>query len=220
MLADMFSKAENKNTDNVLAVICSHAGYVFSGIVAASSFNQIDANKHYKDIFVIGSSHYVSFDGASIYTIGNFITPLGIVDVDLPLAQKLKQENKVFDFNTDAHNHEHCIEVELPFLQYIMKTDYKIIPIVLGTQDPTVCKQIAQVLKPYFNSDNLFIISSDFSHYPAYNDAQKNDMRTADAIVTNSPDKLIQTLRDNDNKEIPNLLLLFAAGLLFLHSFI
>ena len=175
MLDNMFSKAESKKADNVIAVICPHAGYVFSGIVAASGFNQIDANKKYKDIFVIGSSHHIAFNGASIYTIGNYITPLGTVNVDIPLAQKLKQENKVFDFNTDAHNGEHCVEVELPFLQYIMKTDYKIIPIVLGTQDPAVCKQIAQALKPYFNSDNLFIISSDFSHYPEYKDAQKMD---------------------------------------------
>ncbi len=205
MLDDMFSKAENKSVDNVIAIICPHAGYAYSGTVAASSFNQIDANKKYKDIFVIGSSHNVSFNGASIYSTGNYITPLGTVDVDIPLAQQLKRENKVFAFNTEAHNGEHCVEVELPFLQHIMKTGYKIIPIILGTQDPSVCKQIAQALKPYFNSNNLFIISSDFSHYPEYKDAQKIDKITADAIVTDSPDKLIRTLNDNANKGIAHL---------------
>ena len=66
-----------KNIQNIIAVISPHAGYVFSGEVAASAFNQIDPAKEYENIFVIGSSHYVSFEGASIYSQGDFITPLG-----------------------------------------------------------------------------------------------------------------------------------------------
>ncbi len=205
MLDNLFLKAEKKITDNVIAVICPHAGYVYSGIVAASGFNQVDGSKNYKDIFIIGSSHRVLFNGASIYNKGNFITPLGTVNVDISLADKLIKENSVFNFNTEAHKEEHSLEVELPFLQQIMKTGYKIVPIVIGTQDKEACKEIAKALKPYFNSDNLFIISSDFSHYPSYADAREADMHTAKGIESGSPAKFLQAISDNENKHIPNL---------------
>lgn len=204
-LKELYKKAEPRKTDNVLAIISPHAGYVFSGNTAASAFNQIDTNKKYKNIFLIGSSHKMSFEGASIYNKGNFITPIGIVNVDLALANKLINENKIFGFGTDAHKYEHCLEVQLPFLQYIMKSDYKIIPIVIGAEKPSSCKEIAKALKPYFNSDNLFIISTDFSHYPEYKNAVDIDKLTADAIISNSAEKLITTLSENDMKRIPGL---------------
>jgi AmmeMemoRadiSam system protein A len=130
---------------------------------------------------------------------------MGTVNVDMPLADKLIKENKIFSFGTDAHKSEHSLEVELPFLQYVMKTDYKIVPIIIGAQSASICKEIAKALKPYLNPDNLFIISSDFSHYPSYKDATVNDELTANAIVSNSPASLLNTIRQNDLKEIPNL---------------
>ncbi|MCD4747470.1 MAG: AmmeMemoRadiSam system protein B [Bacteroidales bacterium] len=204
-LTEFFSEAVPEKYKNVLAIISPHAGYVFSGEVAASSFNQIDKKKNYENIFIIASSHRTSFEGASIYSKGNYITPLGTVKVNIPLSQKLIQENKVFTFNRNAHISEHSLEVQLPFLQYILKNDYQIIPIVLGTQSPETCKNIARILKPYFNENNLFIISTDFSHYPNYKDAVMIDDLTANAIISNSPDNLIKTLKENDEKNIPNL---------------
>ena len=118
-IGELFIKAKPKITDNVLAIISPHAGYVYSGEVAASGFNQLDANKEYKNIFIIGSSHTTSFHGASIYSVGNYITPLGEVPVNIPLAEKLIQENDFFSFNKQAHVREHSLEVEIPFLQYL-----------------------------------------------------------------------------------------------------
>ncbi len=204
-LKELFTEAVPKKTKNVLAIIAPHAGYVFSGKVAASSFNQIDENKKYENIFIIGPSHHASFSGASIYSKGNYITPLGTVKVNIPLAEKLIKEYDFFHFYLDVHYYEHCIEVELPFLQYKMKKDFKIIPIVIGSASPKVCKKIAKALKPYFNDKNLFIISTDFSHYPKYQDAVENDKRTADAILSNSANNLIKTLNDNASRNIPNL---------------
>jgi len=205
MLADLFAKAKPASVKNVQAIICPHAGYVFSGIVAASSFNQIDPLKKYDNIFVIGSSHRVSFMGASIYTQGDYVTPLGHVTINTELAKKLIKENPVFIFNPDADKSEHSVEVQIPFLQYHMKNGIRIVPIILGTQSEQTCQKIAQALKPYFNENNLFVISSDFSHYPSYSDAQANDKRTCDAIITGSPDNLMRVLKDNEQKDIPNL---------------
>jgi MEMO1 family protein len=206
MLKQLFIKAvPSKNIHNVVAIISPHAGYVFSGEAAASAYNQIDTCKKYENIFVLGSSHYVEFEGASIYSQGNFITPLGTVKVNTKLADKLIRENRVFSNRIDAHSREHSLEVQLPFLQYILHNDFRIVPIVLGTQSPEIIKDISKALQPYMNAKNLFIISTDFSHYPSYKDAKEIDKATADAILTNSPKNLIQSMRDYRSKNYTNL---------------
>ena len=205
-LKQLFFKAVPfKNIQNVIAVISPHAGYVFSGEVAASAFNQIDPAKEYENIFILGSSHYVSFDGASIYTQGNFITPFGTVNVNTELANQLLKNNNIFSNRTDAHAREHSLEVQLPFLQYHLKKNFKIIPIILGTQSPGTCQRIAEALRPYLNMKNLFVISTDFSHYPSYKDAKIVDKATADAVITNSPEILIRSIASYEQKSISNL---------------
>jgi len=205
MLTDLFANAKPKTTERVIAVICPHAGYEFSGVVAASSINQVDPEKEYENIFIIGSSHYVSFIGASIYDQGDYNTPLGKVKVNIDLAKKLIKENAVFTFNPEADKNEHCIETQVPFLQFHLKKKFQIVPIVLGTQSPQTCKKIAEALKPYFNEKNLFIFSTDWSHYPPYADAQKVDKKTCDAVLSNSPDNLLKVRDENEKSNIPNL---------------
>jgi MEMO1 family protein len=206
MLKQLFIKAvPSKNIENVIAIISPHAGYVFSGEVAASAFNQIDTSKEYENIFVIGSSHIIEFEGASIYSQGNFITPLGTVKVNTMLACRLIKENTVFSNRTDAHAREHSLEVQLPFLQYILQNNFQIVPIVLGTQSIKTIKDISRALQPYMNPKNLFIISTDFSHYPLYNDAKDIDRAIADAILSNSPGNLIQSMRTYESKSYNNL---------------
>jgi AmmeMemoRadiSam system protein B/AmmeMemoRadiSam system protein A len=204
-LSTLFAEAEPRQAKNVLAIISPHAGYVFSGEVAASSFNQVDPEKKYENIFILASSHRISFDGASIYNKGNYVTPLGTVKVNRELANKLLKENPVFTDKADAHIYEHSLEVQLPFLQYKMKTDFRIVPIVLGTQSASTSKKIAEALYPYLNEKNLFVISTDFSHYPPYEDACIVDKITAEAIMANNPEHLLQVLDENDRKGIDDL---------------
>ncbi len=204
-LSALFAAAQPCETKNTVAIISPHAGYVFSGEVAASAFNQIDPDKNYDNIFILASSHRMSFDGASVYTRGDYITPLGAVKVNRELASSLVKENPVFTDVPDAHLYEHSLEVQLPFLQYRMKTEFRIIPIVLGTQSAASANKIAQALKPYLNDRNLFIISTDFSHYPEYDDACLVDNATAGAIIKNSPEHLLKVLEENDRKGIDDL---------------
>jgi MEMO1 family protein len=206
-LSDMFESCRKSSGNlNVRAIISPHAGYIFSGKIAAAAYSAIPGDAVYKNIFIIGSSHVMSFDGASVYNTGDFITPLGKVVVNREIANKLKNENKVFNFPTDAHIKEHSIEVQLPFIQYHLKTQPMIVPIVIGTNSEKTIKQISQVLKPWFTSDNLFVISSDFSHYPAYKDAVENDKLTALSIVSGDPQIFLNTLEKNSGKEIDGLL--------------
>ncbi|MGM0531976.1 MAG: AmmeMemoRadiSam system protein B [Bacteroidota bacterium] len=205
-LRDFFSQAKKKEPKtNVAALIAPHAGYKFSGQVAASAYNQLDPERRFDNIFIIAPSHRASFGGASIYNKGDYTTPLGNVDVNRELASRLVNENNVFVFNESAHSEEHSLEVQLPFLQYHLKRDFQIVPIVTGSQDQATMEKVAGALEPYFNENNLFVISTDFSHYPEYEDAVALDQTTAGAIVNNSPDELMQTLQSNAQKDISNL---------------
>ncbi len=201
-----FESAEKKKEAGPLrALVSPHAGFVFSGDVAASAFNQMDSNAAYDNIFVIGSSHHVSFDGASIFRQGHFLTPLGQVPVNIVLADSLIALHEIFTDRADAHSREHSLEVQLPFLQYRLKQPFRIVPVVIGTSRPETCKKIAMALKPYLNSKNLFVISTDFSHYPSYGDANVSDRRTADAILSNEPDSLVLALNRQAEKPVKGL---------------
>jgi AmmeMemoRadiSam system protein B/AmmeMemoRadiSam system protein A len=205
-LNELFSRAvAHKNLPNVVAIIVPHAGYIYSGEVAASGFNQIDPNKRYENVFVLGPSHHVWFEGAAVYCSGNFITPLGTVEVNRELGVELTKKNKMFTQRMDAHASEHSVEVEIPFLQHQLKEHLRIVPIVLGANRPETCRKIGETLRPFLNEKNLFVISTDFSHYPKYSDALTVDKATADAIVSNSPDNLMRTIKRYEQSGMPNL---------------
>jgi AmmeMemoRadiSam system protein B/AmmeMemoRadiSam system protein A len=205
-LSQLFENCKKSSTIwQVRAIISPHAGYVFSGEIAASAYSAIPKNAVYKNIFIIGSSHVMYFDGASVYNTGDYITPLGKVTVNREIADKLILDNKVFAFPTTAHIQEHSIEVQIPFIQSYFKNVPPIIPIIIGTDKENTIKKIAEALRPWFTPENLFIISSDFSHYPAYKDAVENDSLTAMSIISGKPRIFLNTLRNNASKNISGL---------------
>ena len=205
---------------NVAAVIVPHAGYYFSGNVAASAYMAIDPKKQYKRIFLLGPSHHEWLDGASVNTEADwYATPLGNVKVDHETAVKLttnytnltnnkntdETDKKDFFYRAEAHDREHCLEVQLPFLQRSFKEVPPIVPIVISTNDYEKLKRIAEALKPYFTDENLFVISSDFSHYPSYEDAIEVDARTGKAIETGDVEEFIATINANARSGKRNL---------------
>jgi len=205
-VSNLLASAVAKQCNHVRAVICPHAGYVYSGKVAASAFNQIDSEVSYKRVFLLASSHQDCFDSASVYCDGNYVMPYGEEIVDTSFGKMLVEcFPEIFTANRAPHQNEHSLEVQLPFLHYALKTSYRIVPIIIGTSDPAVCRQVAKALKPYLTPDNLFIISSDFSHYPEYNDAQRVDAITKEAILANDPEILLTTLAENSKKHVPHL---------------
>jgi len=207
MLADYFALTKSPGRySNVAAVIVPHAGYVFSGEVAAPAFALLDPEREYSTVFLIGSSHQMLLNGASVFNLGGFNTPLGMVETDTLIANKLLHGNRVFEANIDAHAKEHSLEVQLPFLQFHLKNKFRIVPIIIGSQSESSCRKMADALKPYFNDQNLFVISSDFSHYPTYEGALKADKATADAIDSNFARHFLQTIEDNKEKNIEGLL--------------
>ena len=191
---------------NVAALIVPHAGYYFSGNVAASAYMAIDAKKQYKRIFLLGPSHHEWLDGASVNTEADwYATPLGNVKVDHETAVALTDTDSVFCYRSEAHDREHCLEVQLPFLQRSFKEVPPIVPIVISTNDYQKLKRIAEALKPYFTDENLFVISSDFSHYPKYEDACELDAKTGKAVESGDVEEFIATINANARSGKRNL---------------
>ena len=196
----------DKQYADLAAVIVPHAGYYFSGNVAAAAYMAIPDDREYKRIFLLGPSHHEWLDGASVNTeFDYYSTPLGNVKVDVETAQKLIEADSVFSYRAKAHDREHCLEVQLPFLQRRFKDVPAIVPIIISTNDYRKLKRIAEVLKPYLTEDNLFVISSDFSHYPTYEDAYKVDARTGKAVESGDVEEFIRVLEENASSHVKNL---------------
>jgi AmmeMemoRadiSam system protein B/AmmeMemoRadiSam system protein A len=205
-LASLFSRATQKELPGkVRCLIVPHAGYSYSGIVAASAYKSIPADAAYKNIFIIATSHRESFDGASVYSKGHYVTPLGLVRVNLEIAVALVEKHKNISFRASAHDREHSIEVQLPMIQNSFAELPPIVPIVIGTSSVATARDLAAALLPYFTPENLFVVSTDFSHYPSYGDAVRIDELTGDAILRNNPELFYSTLRKNSTSGTENL---------------
>ena len=192
--------------DSVAALIVPHAGYYFSGNVAASAYARLNPKKPYKRIFLLGPSHHEWLNGASVNgEVDDYATPLGNVPVDREVAHQLIEADSVFTYQPKAHDREHCLEVQLPFLQRRLGEVPPIVPIIISTNDFSKLKRMAEVLKPWLTDENLFVISSDFSHYPSYEDANKVDAKTGKAIESGDVEQLIATIEANERSGIRNL---------------
>jgi len=133
-IRDYLSAVPQKKIDGeIIALISPHAGYIYSGQVAAHAYKLI-AGKVFDAVIVIAPSHRVYFQGASVYSQGAFRTPLGLIPIDEDISRKLIQESPAISFNPQAHAQEHSLEVQLPFLQTVLK-DFRLIPIVMGDQN-------------------------------------------------------------------------------------
>ena len=202
---------------DVAALIVPHAGYYFSGNVAAAAYMAVPRDKQYKRIFLLGPSHHEWLDGASVNTEADYYaTPLGQVKVARETALALAAADSVFRYEPRAHDREHCLEVQLPFLQRRFGGDGKstqtsedavppIVPIIISTNDFQKLKRIAEALKPYLTEENLFIVSSDFSHYPKYEDACRVDARTGKAVESGDVEQFIAALEENARSGVRNL---------------
>ena len=198
--------AQRTGDEDVAALIVPHAGYYFSGNVAASAYARLHPEKKYKRIFLLGPSHHEWLDGASVNgEVDYYATPLGNVKVDRETAHQLIQADSVFSYQPKAHDREHCLEVQLPFLQRHLGEVPPIVPIIISTNDFSKLKRMAEVLKPWFTDENLFIISSDFSHYPSYTDACEVDAKTGEAVASGDVEQFIATIEANARSGKRNL---------------
>ncbi len=158
------------------ALVCPHAGYKYSGQVAAQAFAQI-RDEDFEQVVLMGPSHRVAFRGVALADVDAFETPLG----SLPLASNFSDltRSKLFVKANAPHEQEHSIEVELPFLQRTLRK-FSLAPMVFGEVDEHA---VALELRAYVNPRTLFVVSSDLSHYHDYDTAAALDRETVDAIL-------------------------------------
>jgi len=200
----LLKDAKTSSLKDIDAIIVPHAGYVYSAPTAAVAYKTL--TQKYKTIFIMGSSHYVWLKGASIYSEGSYQTPLGRVKTNRSIVKKLMQ-NPLFTYDATAHTKEHTLEVQLPFLQTLYGEELQIVPIIIGTTELQNIIELSKILKPYFeDKENLFVISTDLSHYPSYEDAQKIDMQTLNGVMSNRPQEFVNAMLKNEKSSTKNLM--------------
>ena len=166
------------------ALIAPHAGYLYSGPIAASAYAQlIPARQQIRRVVLLGPSHYVPVDGLATSSAEAFATPLGLVPLDLEavrLARTLPQVTQM----DEAHAQEHSLEVHLPFLQTVLE-DFALVPLAVGEAS---ADGIAEVLKALWDGEETrLVVSSDLSHYHDLQTARRLDQSTAKAIEALKP---------------------------------
>jgi AmmeMemoRadiSam system protein B len=194
MIDEFLMQAEIQEIEGkIFGILVPHAGYVFSGPVAAYSYKAI-YNKNFKRVILIGDSHYEYFDSVSIWEKGKWITPLGEVEVEEDLAKEILDYSKRFVIRDSAHLFEHSLEVQLPFLQKVSK-DFKILPIIFGSEDKD-WKILGEAILKILEDDILIVASSDLSHYPPYDIANIVDKETIKGILTCNPEKFSEKIKE------------------------
>ncbi|TET26826.1 MAG: MEMO1 family protein, partial [Dehalococcoidia bacterium] len=182
---------ERGEKEEVIGLVSPHAGYVYSGPVAGAVISRIK----FKDTFIIiGPNHTGSGKPLSIMTQGVWQTPLGEVEIDSKLAGQILAISNLLQEDYRAHQSEHSIEVQLPFLQYFKK-DIKLVPIILGYSTGAVCKQIGQEIAQAVKNlgrEVVIIASSDMTHYEPQESARRKDNQAIEAMLNLDEDELLR----------------------------
>jgi len=203
---DSYMAGKQPTAGRPLALIVPHAGYPYSGPVAGYAYAEV-RGQQYDAVILIGQNHYLQdFTGVAVYPGGAWKTPLGLVPVDQELAQAILQANPAWESDPAFHARDHCLEVQVPFLQRALPGT-PIVPILIGYPDPQNAQSLVQVLSQVLPGRNILLIaSSDLSHYPAYEDAVQSDGAILEAIETLDPGQLRQTVAQEMSQGLPNLL--------------
>lgn len=181
-----------KISGEITGLLVPHAGYEFSGRVAAAAYSAVEDD--YDIVVLIGPSHRTYVKNAAIYPEGFFKTPMGKVKVDEKITRKLIESGPLFSENRRAHSSEHSLEVQLPFLQSKLKKGFEIVPVLVNAANPARLREMARILvKALKGKKALLVASSDFSHYPPAAVAEMADKTMLAAIPSMDSDYLMRT---------------------------
>ncbi|MEW6614804.1 MAG: AmmeMemoRadiSam system protein B [Thermodesulfobacteriota bacterium] len=186
---------EEKIEGKIIALISPHAGYMYSGQVAAFGYKLLEGSD-FNRVIVIAPSHRAHFHGASVYNKTGYKTPLGIVPVDRDLCNRIIAQNEMISYYPQAHIQEHSLEVQVPFLQTVLK-EFKLVPIVMGSQDFNTCRILSEaIVQAIKDKTALIVASSDLSHFHRYDKAVSLDKIVLHHIDKFDSSGLAQDLKD------------------------
>ncbi len=194
-VSDMLSNVQPPDIGGrVIGLVSPHAGYIYSGQIAAHAYRLVEGMT-YDAVVIVAPSHHVYFDGSSVYIEGPYRTPLGDIPIHTALAQAILDADDSITFNREAHLKEHSLEVQLPFLQMTV-SNLKLVPIVMGDQSPANCRRLAEAIVAGARGMNVLLVAStDLSHFHAYDEAVRLDRVVLDRVAAYDYEGLAEDLR-------------------------
>jgi hypothetical protein len=190
---------------NPLVLVVPHAGYIFSGQIAADGYKQV-AGRRYDTVVILGTNHTSgSFRNISIYPGDGFSTPLGTTMIDRETVQAILADNRDCVLDNSLHYQEHSVEVQLPFIQ-VLFPEARIVPVVIGTSDLGLCNRFGETLARVLKGRRALVVAStDLSHYPDAEAAEDVDRKTLAAMETLDPALVKKVIQTQMGRRIPDL---------------
>jgi len=178
---------------SIVGLVCPHAGYMYSGPVAAHSYAELAMDGVPDVVVIIGPNHTGLGSGVSIVDSGYWKTPLGNVEVNDEVAKKIVKNSEIIAVDELAHLQEHSIEVQLPFLQYMYGNRFSFVPICMMLQLRDVCVEVGNAIAKALESENAVVIAStDFTHYEPQGRAYEKDLKVLKTIEALDPDTMLR----------------------------
>ncbi|OLD14874.1 MAG: AmmeMemoRadiSam system protein B [Crenarchaeota archaeon 13_1_40CM_3_52_17] len=184
--------------DQLVGIVVPHAGYDYSGPVAANSYYRLASSGLRESVIILGPNHTGYGSGVSTMTDGQWATPLGDVPLDKSLASSIISRSGLIDVEDEAHRTEHSIEVQIPFLQFIYPRRFEFVPICMMLQDLETSKEIGNAIAgASAETGAMLIASSDWTHYESHESAKKKDMEAIQAVLEMDEKKFQDTIEGN-----------------------
>lgn len=177
-------KVSKKPMKGIVAVICPHAGYVYSGPIAAHAYGALASDGAPDVVVAVGPNHTGYGSAVAMMSEGIWRTPLGDVEIDSDTALRISRYATIVDIDPSAHMYEHSIEVQLPFLQYIYGKSFRLVPICLRMQDLSTTREVGKAVgKALSGTNSIVLATSDLTHYEPQEIANKKDNLVIEAIT-------------------------------------
>lgn len=177
-------KVVQEGPRSIVGLVCPHAGYMYSGPVAAHAYYELAKDGKPEIVVIFSPNHTGRGSALSLMNEGVWRTPIGDVEIDTKTANQILSQSSIIDVDDRAHAYEHSIELQLPFLQYLYGSTFRFVPICFLMQDPESSSEVGQATAKALSGKNAVVIAStDMTHYEPQERAEKKDKTAIDAII-------------------------------------
>jgi len=192
-------KVDVNGARKLVGLVCPHAGYMYSGPVAANAYYELGLDGKPDTVVVLGPNHTGYGSALALMDEGVWRTPLGDVEVDSTVAHEIIRETQLVDVDELAHRYEHSVEVQLPFLQYLYGNEFKVVPMCFQLQDYASAEEVGNALAEVLYERNAVIIaSSDFTHYEPQANAERKDLAALEAVKAMDAKKFVSIIEEQN----------------------
>ncbi|MFW6117851.1 MAG: AmmeMemoRadiSam system protein B [Thermoproteota archaeon] len=191
-------ETEYSGPRQILGLICPHAGYPFSGPVAAHAYHKMASDGKPDVVVILAPNHTGRGSALAAMNEGVWRTPLGDVEIDGESADLIVKKSRIVDIDDTAHRNEHSIEVQIPFLQYLYNSDFEIVPICFSMQDLSTSREVGEAIAQVLEDKNgLIIASSDMTHYEPQKEAKRKDEMLLDSVKAMDESRMYSTIQSH-----------------------